>query len=58
MLVCILKTPRRDSFGPAMCGDPMPIPVEHFDVRRTTVTNLETVDEKQIDDIWDGTGGA
>ncbi len=40
-----------------MRSDPMPIPVEHVEVCRTTVTYLETADEKQIDDIWDGTVG-
>ena len=48
------KVPRRDLFNPTNCSDPMPIPAEHVDVRRTAVTNLDTADEKSISDIWDG----
>jgi hypothetical protein len=54
-LARILKAARRGLFGPATCSDPMPTPAEYVDVRRTTVTNLETEDEKSIEDIWDGT---
>ncbi len=39
------------------CGDPMPIPAEHIDVHRITATSLDTADEKQIDEIWDGAVG-
>ncbi len=50
-------TQRMGLFDPMMCSDPMPIPAEHVDVHRTTFTNLGNADEKQIDDIWDGTVG-
>ena len=41
-------------FAPDRCDDFPPIPLTHIDVTRRTTTNLENVDEKNVDDLWDG----
>ena len=41
-------------FSPLACSDPPPIPIEQFDVERTTVTDADEQKLRQIDDVWDG----
>ena len=53
-LVRIHVQPRRQLFAPDRCEDPLPIPLNHLDVIRVTKTSLETADEQNIEDIWDG----
>ena len=53
-LVRIHVRPRKALFAPDRCDDPPPIPLNHLDVTRLTKTDLENADEKQIEDIWDG----
>ena len=41
-------------FAPDRCRDAPPIPLKHIDVTRATKTSLDTADEVEIADIWDG----
>lgn len=41
-------------FMPAECNKPKPIPMDTIDITRSTMTNLDTVDEGRIVDVCDG----
>ena len=53
-VVRIHRQPRIHMFAPADSIDPPPIPLDRIDVIRTTVTDLETVDEKVVEYCWTG----
>ena len=53
-LIRIHSRPRKEMFAPDRCDDPPPIPLKHLDVTRITKTSLDTADEMEIEDIWDG----
>ena len=48
------RQPRRIMVSPEKCDFPPPVPVHQIDVVRVTLTSLDTLDEKRIDDCWDG----
>ena len=45
------RTPRTKLFMPSAVGD-CPPPLKYIDVMRLTLTNLDTLPEKDIEDIW------
>ena len=49
------RRPRRELFSPSLCDFPPPVPIDQIDVIRLTLTYIDTLDEKRIDDCWDGT---
>ena len=55
MIVRIHNVPRRALFDVTTCDDPPPVPLNHIDVKRHTLTSLDTADEKEIHDFADGT---
>ena len=55
MIVRIHNVPRRALFDVTICDDPPPVPLNHIDVKRHTLTSLDTADEKEIHDFADGT---
>ena len=54
MVVRVHNTPRREMFDITTCSDPPPVPLNHIDVARHTITSLDTEDEKEIKDFADG----
>jgi hypothetical protein len=55
MVVRIHNVPRRALFDVTTCDDPPPVALNHIDVKRHTITSLDTADEKDIHDFADGT---
>ncbi len=55
MVVRIHNVPRRALFDVTTCDDPSPVALNHIDVKRHTITFLDTADEKDIHDFADGT---
>ena len=44
------RRPRREMFSPEKCDFAPPVPIHQIDVIRVTLTSLDTLDEKRIDD--------
>ena len=51
----IHRVPRIDLFCPEKCDDAPPMSLENVDMTRIAYTDLDTQDEKRIQNIWDGT---
>ncbi len=47
-------TPRRELYAPDRCDDKPVIPEDQIDMYRLTHTNLDTADDRRIEDLWDG----
>lgn len=45
---------RRAMVMPAECDEPSPIPMDTIDVTRCTTTDLDTIDDGRIADVWYG----
>ena len=54
MIVRIHNRQRRAMLDVTTCGDPPPVPMNCIDVKRRTITSLDTADEKDIHDFADG----
>ena len=49
------RRPRRAMFSPSLCDFPQPVPIDRIDVIRTTMTDIDALNEARIDDCWNGT---